>query len=162
MKPKTAPQPATPPSTPTVREFASGATRETDDYKLDYEGFISPLVTLRYAQYMDRHRIQPDGKLRGSDDWQRGIPLESYAKSLVRHVETLKLHHRGYSEYTYEPLEDALCAIIFNASGYLLEVLLGQNSIPAASVAAFASSAADEATLRNLAQTLAPPKYPET
>lgn len=157
MKPKATPQPSTPPSTPTVREFASGATRDVDNYKLDYEGFISPLVTLRYAQYMDRHRIQPDGKLRDSDNWQRGIPLESYAKSLVRHVETLKLHHRGHTNCATESLEDALCAIIFNASGYLLETLLAQN---VASAPGAVAPLSDEA-MRKLAQTLAPSRLPE-
>jgi len=30
--------------TGTIRQFTTGATRDTSDGKLDYEGFISPLV----------------------------------------------------------------------------------------------------------------------
>ncbi len=56
------------------REFISGATRNSEEGKLDYEGFLSPLALARYAQYMHRHRELEDGTLRASDNWQKGIP----------------------------------------------------------------------------------------
>ena len=68
-----------------VRTFDTGATRDTDDGKLDYEGFISPLVLERFARYMHTHRLQPDGTLRDSDNWQKGIPRDQYIKSAWRH-----------------------------------------------------------------------------
>ena len=102
-----------------IREFASGATRDSDDGKLDYEGFISPLVWHRFAQYMHKHRVQPDGSLRDSDNWQRGIPKEEYVKSLFRHFVDLWLLNRGFKSTTGQSLEDILCAIIFNAQGRL-------------------------------------------
>lgn len=100
-----------------MRTFDSGAVRHTDNGKLDFEGFLSPIVIQRYAEYLHVHRIQADGQLRASDNWQKGIPKDVYMKSLWRHFENLWLLHRGYD--CTESLEDALCAIMFNAMGYL-------------------------------------------
>lgn len=103
-----------------MRTFESGATRNDDNGKLDYEGFLSPWVLERYAQYMHKHRIQKDGELRASDNWQKGIPITEYMKSMFRHFMTAwKLHRKGVRG---TELEDALCAIIFNAMGYLHEL----------------------------------------
>ena len=104
-----------------MREFMTGATRETDVSKYDYEGFLSPLVLVRYGQYMDKHRVQADGKLRDSDNWQRGIPLDAYIKSAWRHFMDVWMEHRG--QPSREGLEDALCALMFNVMGYLHETL---------------------------------------
>ncbi len=104
-----------------IRRFDTGATRDTDDGKLDYEGFLSPLVLRRYAEYMHEHRYLRDGTVRTSDNWQKGIPLDAYMKSGWRHFMDWWLHHR--CEDGEGSLEDALCALIFNASGYLHELL---------------------------------------
>ncbi len=106
-----------------MREFATGATRNADADKYDYEGFLSPVVLERYAQYMHKHRKQADGQLRDSDNWQKGIPLEAYMKSLLRHVMDVWKEHRGHG--TAEGLQEALCATVFNSMGYLHEVLKG-------------------------------------
>jgi|SRR3989304_2499123 len=106
-----------------MREFTTGATRDNDNAKHDPEGFNSPLVELRFCEYMTKHRKQADGKLRNSDNWQKGIPLDAYMKSMMRHMQDVWLHHRGYSNKAKEPLEEALCALRFNINGYLLEVL---------------------------------------
>lgn len=106
-----------------IRKFNTGATRDLDDTKHDFEGFQSPLVNHRFAEYMTQHRVQKDGSIRASDNWQKGIPLEAYIKSLVRHVEDLRLHHDGFGPLATESLENSLCAIIFNANGYLFETL---------------------------------------
>ena len=104
-----------------IRVFKTGATRDTDNNKLDYEGFLSPIVLERYAQYMHKHRIQPDGKLRASDNWLKGIPKEEYIKSLFRHFMDLWKEHRGFK--SRDGIEDALCGMMFNTMGYLYEVL---------------------------------------
>ena len=104
-----------------MRTFDSGATRNDDQDKLDYEGFLSPLVLQRYAQYLHRHRLQADGKLRDSDNWQRGIPLSTYMKSMWRHFVDVWLHHRGYR--CDADREEALMALLFNVSGYAHELL---------------------------------------
>lgn len=120
-----------------MRTFESGATRDNDDDKLDYEGYFSPLVFRRYGEFMHSHQTQADGKKRDSDNWQKGIPLVTYMKSMWRHFVDVWTLHRNI------PIEDrilgpviseeadritvtkekALCAIIFNASGYLHELL---------------------------------------
>jgi len=101
-----------------VRLFKTGATRDSDESKLDYEGFLSPLVLERYARYMHSHRVQPDGKLRDSDNWQKGIPIFAYMKSMWRHFFSV---WRGYRDNAIP--EEELCALLFNAMGMLHEVL---------------------------------------
>ena len=108
-----------------MREFSTGATRDNEEGKYDYEGFYSPLVVKRFGQYMDKHRKQADGKLRDSDNWQKGIPKDAYIKSAWRHFMDLWLEHRGYK--SREGIEDALCALLFNIQGYLFEILKEKN-----------------------------------
>jgi hypothetical protein len=105
----------------TVRTFESGATRNLEADKFDFEGFLSPLVIEAYGRYMHANRVLPDGTLRESDNWQKGIPFVVYAKSLWRHFFAFWKAHRGYPDA--EGLEESLCAILFNASGYLHERL---------------------------------------
>ena len=109
-----------------IRTFETGATRDTDAGKHDYEGYLSPLVIERFGKYMTKHRIQTDGNVRDSDNWTKGIPKSEYLKSLWRHLVAVWKIHRGYGSRT--GLEDALCGIIFNANGYLFEVLREQNT----------------------------------
>ena len=111
-----------------MRQFNTGATRDTDAGKNDYEGFYSPLVVEAFGDYMNKHRVQADGKLRDSDNWQKGIPKDAYMKSLWRHFLDMWFMHRGYKRYdkvTKEELtmKEVLCAIIFNVQGYLFEIL---------------------------------------
>jgi hypothetical protein len=104
-----------------MRQFESGATRDTDDGKLDYEGFYSPIVMERFAQYMHKHRIQADGTQRDSDNWQKGIPRSAYMKSAWRHLMDVWKWHRGYG--AVDDVETAICAVIFNMQGMLFELL---------------------------------------
>lgn len=113
-----------------MRTFESGATRNTEDGKLDYEGFLSPLVLEGYAAYMQKHRTQADGTMRESDNWQKGIPLDVYRKSLIRHVMTAWMNWRGHPVPPEQvgvsvriPSElDTLYAILFNAMGMIHEL----------------------------------------
>ena len=103
-----------------MRQFDTGATRDEDQEKYDYEGFLHPLVLERYAEYMHKHRLQADGQLRASDNWQKGIPKDAYIKSAWRHFIDWWSEHRGRG--SREGIEDALCALLFNISGYLYEL----------------------------------------
>jgi len=103
-----------------MRTFPSGATRDTDGVKADYEGFLSPLVIRRFGAYMHRHRVQADGTPRASDNWQKGIPQDAYIQSAWRHFLDVWSAHRGD---TTVDIEDALCALFFNVQGYLHERL---------------------------------------
>lgn len=106
-----------------IRQFITGATRDSDADKIDFEGFLSPLVLQRYGEYMNRHRKQSDGTIRDSDNWQKGIPLAAYMKSLWRHLKDAWAAHRGYPTTSGEDIQEELCALIFNSSGYLHELL---------------------------------------
>jgi len=106
--------------------FDTGATRDDDTTKIDYEGFLSPLVLKRYAEYMESCRKQADGTVRASDNWQKGIPLDVYMKSMFRHFMEVWTLHRG--RIANEPIlvREALCALMFNVQGYLHESLKGR------------------------------------
>jgi len=109
-----------------MRLFKTGATRDTEEGKLDYEGATSAIVLKRCAEYSRKHRKTASGE-RPCDNWKKGMPRDAYLKSLCRHVMDVRLHHRGFSEEAVGELEDALCAVIFNASGYLHELLKGES-----------------------------------
>lgn len=103
-----------------MRKFITGATRDDADNKIDYEGFISPIVLERYGEYMLKHQVQADGQKRNSDNWQLGISKDVYLKSLLRHVMDVWKIHRGYKGR--DSIEEALCAVMFNTMGYLYEL----------------------------------------
>lgn len=110
-----------------TREFDTGATRDTDDGKLDYEGFLSPEALEEFASYMHKNRVQADGSVRDSDNWQKGIPLDAYMKSLLRHLmEVWIMHRRRGTDRGYDPehLVEHLCAALFNVQGYLHEMII--------------------------------------
>lgn len=107
-----------------MRQFETGATRNTDEGKYDYEAFMSPMVIERYAAYMHKNRIQANGQLRDGDNWQKGIPKNAYIKSAWRHFMDWWKEHRNIP--TQEGIEQALCAILFNVMGYLHEHLKEQ------------------------------------
>lgn len=120
------------PEKPSVREFETGATRSPLQGKFQYEGFLSPLVLKRYAEYMHKHRVQVDGNIRAADNWQKGMPKDSYMDSGLRHTMDWWLHHRGHPMQADEPLEEALCALMFNTMGYLYEVLKDKHALRSA------------------------------
>ena len=110
-----------------MREFDTGATRDTDEDKLDYEGYLSPLALERYASYLHAHRKQADGKMRDSDNWQKGLPIRECIKSMIRHVLDIWKLGRGYvvtdrKDGHYISMEEALCANIFNSFSILHEL----------------------------------------
>jgi hypothetical protein len=107
-----------------MRNFDTGATRNLDNEKIDYEGFMSPIVIESFGKYMHKHRVQADGKLRESDNWQKlfGEKHEDVCmKSMWRHFMDLWLFHRGYKGR--ETIEDAINGILFNAIAYQYKVL---------------------------------------
>jgi hypothetical protein len=115
-----------PPSEPSVtgRRFVSGAYRDADAGKPDYAGFLSPLVIQAYGEYMDRHRVQSDGRLRGSDNWKAGIPRDVYLSSAFRHFHDLWMEHEGYE--SRDGIGEALGGLLFNVMGYWHEHLKEQ------------------------------------
>ena len=111
-----------------MREFDTGATRNNADHKPDYEGFLSPLFLESYAQYMHKHRFQADGKVRDSDNWQKGIPIPVYIKSAWRHFIDLWFLIRGHKRYCLDDKHELdiieVCnALFFNIQGIAHETL---------------------------------------
>ena len=109
-----------------ARYFESGAYRDQNDDKLDYEGFLSPAVLTRYAEYMHKNRKQSDGNMRDADNWQRGIPRKVYMKSLWRHFMDMWTRHRKGATADDDEMQEVVCSVIFNAMGYLHEMLEGR------------------------------------
>lgn len=113
-------------SKPEIRKFETGATRDTVVGKLDYVRALSPIVLRRYVEYLDKHRLQPDGGMREFDNWKKGIPQETYHSSGGRHFFTSWLLFEDYEAFdNHGPVdeEDALCGQLFNTMGRLHEIL---------------------------------------
>ncbi len=114
-----------------MRKFDSGATRDDNMGKLDYEGFLSPIVLKRYAEYLNKHRVQSDGNLRDSDNWQGMFGEDHYKvciKSAFRHFMDWWTEHREDSGSDTE-IEEAICAVMFNAQAYLFKILKDKEPI---------------------------------
>lgn len=110
-----------------LRKFETGAIRDKEEGKLDYESFLSPLVMKAFATYMHFNRKLPDGTLRDGDNWQKGIPMDAYMKSGWRHFMDWWMWHRKF--HIKEGIVWALCGVIFNAQGYLHEILKNDPSL---------------------------------
>lgn len=110
------------------RTFESGAMRDSEDGKYDFEGFLSPQVLAEFAAYMHKNRFLKDGRVRDSDNWQGGMPRDVYMKSMLRHLMDLWLLHRGHPAVRPETgeqvsLGDTLGGLLFNLQGYWLQVI---------------------------------------
>jgi len=129
-----------------IRNFESGATRDTSKGKFEYYGFRHPLCEHSFAGYMHHHRKQADGSFRDADNWWKGWDKEISLKCMARHFEDLTALHAGYcvykervgdAEYTHilkpneQPFpnwrkvteEESCNAIRFNADAYKLDLL---------------------------------------
>lgn len=118
-----------------IQKFETGANRSADTGKYDFEGFLSPAVLERFGEYMHKHRHLPDGSMRDSDNWQRGIPKKNYVKSLIRHTFEMWQLWRGQTVIDKQTgmvvnVEDQLCAIMFNSMGLLHETLKEKSNDP--------------------------------
>jgi len=113
-------------SNPKIRQFDSGATRDTDENKPSYVKALSPIVLQGYVEYLGRHRLQSDGNLRDWDNWKKGIPQEVYLDGLGRHEMAVWLLCHGFpASDNHGPvtLLDSLYGVIFNSIGMAHEIL---------------------------------------
>lgn len=115
------------PAQPVKRVFDTGASRDADVHKLDFDGTLSPQVLERYAQYLLDHQVMADGSRRPMDNWQKGIPMASYVKSAWRHfIEWWKWTRSP--QIANKVIEEAACGILFNVMGWLHEHLKAKAS----------------------------------
>lgn len=120
------PKPKLKKTTPEIRQFETGATRDTDANKPSYVKALSPIALQYYVNYLGHHRVQSDGSLRDWDNWKKGIPQDVYLDGLGRHKMAVWLLCHGFpSSDNHGPvtLKDSLCGVIFNAMGMLHEIL---------------------------------------
>jgi len=115
-------------TTKTMRQFESGATRDTNDHpdKPSYYKALSPIVLREYVKYLGRHRTMPDGSKRDWDNWKNGIPIDVYMDGLLRHTMAVWLIQSGYRSFDNHgevTLKDSLNGIKFNVDGFLHEIL---------------------------------------
>jgi hypothetical protein len=111
-----------------TRVFNTGASRNSDEGKFDYDGFLSPTVLKSYAEYMHKMRYLEDGTMRDSDNWQKGIPKSQYMKSMWRHFMDVWTTRRDGttsdgSKVSPDDKIEQLNALLFNVMGLLHEEL---------------------------------------
>lgn len=96
------------------RKFDTGAVRDNDEGKEDYIETISWVAFKRYAQYMTSKKARY-----GSGNFKKGIPIESYEQSLVRHLQ--KYLANKYEGGNTEKDDDHISAMVFNLFGIMHE-----------------------------------------
>ena len=107
-----------------IRQFDTGATRDTDNGKYDYAKFFSPIVLEKFAEYMHKNRLQKDGTMRDGDNWKKGFGdnhLDVCMQSLSRHYMDLWHEHDGYK--SRDGIDDAICGVLFNVMAYYNKIL---------------------------------------
>jgi hypothetical protein len=113
--------------TTAYRKFETGADRDLADDKPQYAAIFPPELMRAYAQYILAKARRNDGSIRSCSNWQKGIPVDSYIDSLMRHLTDLRLVLRGFKvteRNGHEMTEKELaCAMVFNANGLLFEIL---------------------------------------
>ena len=97
-----------------MRRFKSGAIRDDDNGKEEYVETIAWRSLKRYAQYMTAKKSKY-----GQGNFKKGIPIESYENSLIRHIQ--KYLENKYENGTTENEEDHLSACAFNIFGIMFE-----------------------------------------
>lgn len=97
-----------------LTKFDTGAVRDTSSSKEDYIETTSWLALQAYANYMTSKATTY-----GSGNWRKGIPVKSYERSLMRHIQ--KYLANKYDNAGLEPNEDHLCAAMFNLMGLIHE-----------------------------------------
>jgi len=99
-----------------IRKFSTGAIRDSLKDKEDYTETISWSALKRFAVYMTGKKAKY-----GSGNFKKGIPIDSYEGSLIRHLQ--KYMENKYEDGIVETDEDHLSAILFNVFGIMHEEL---------------------------------------
>lgn len=97
-----------------ITTFSTGAIRDTQSGKTDFTETISFTAHNRYAKYMTKKKEKY-----GAGNFKKGIPIDSYEKSLLRHID--KYFRNKYENGNDEKDEDHLAAMRFNIDGIMHE-----------------------------------------
>lgn len=108
-----------------MRKFSTGAIRDDDENKINYEKGLSPIVLQCYGEFMRRHNAQVDGGHRDEGNWKKGFTRQSYMESKWRHfMKTWLLHDEFLFDPGYDKILESLCAEMFNTMGMMHVILL--------------------------------------
>lgn len=112
-----------------IREFETGATRDTAAGKFEYAGYLSPYFINAFGRYMNNHQQLPDGSRRACDNWQKGIPMDVYQHSMWRHFFDTWAVLRGCDVVDENgksvDLIESIMGLVFNLQGIVHETLKG-------------------------------------
>ena len=97
-----------------ITKFKTGAIRDAQVGKEDYIETISWTAMRRFAQYMTGKKAKY-----GQGNFKKGIPIESYEQSLMRHIQKYLVNK--YENGDLEKAEDHLSAMLFNVFGIIHE-----------------------------------------
>lgn len=97
-----------------MRTFNTGAVRDDETDKEDYVETISWIAMKRFARFMTAKKEKY-----GEGNFKKGIPISSYERSLMRHIQ--KYLENKYEGGTVEVEEDHLSACVFNLFGIMHE-----------------------------------------
>lgn len=111
---------------PIMREFDSGAKRDSDVGKINYLKALSPLVLQAYGEFMRKNNSQRDGEKREEDNWKKGMSKQSYMESKFRHFVTTWKIYDGFSN---DDIIESLLAELFNTIGLLHVLLLEKHNM---------------------------------
>ncbi len=104
-----------------MRKFNTGAVRDNEDGKIDFIETISYTAHARYAKYMTGKKATY-----GEGNFKKGIPIEAYEKSLMRHID--KYFRNKYEGGKDELDQDHLAAMRFNIDGIMHEEEVKKNN----------------------------------
>lgn len=114
-----------------IRQFDTGATRDTATGKFEYAGYLSPYFINAFGRYMNKHQTQANGERRACDNWQKGMPLDVYVQSAFRHFLDFWALSRGLvvtdEKGNDVDLHDAVMGLFFNIQGYWHECAKGED-----------------------------------
>ena len=109
-----------------LRNFDTGAIRDNDDSKINYQGALSPLVLEAYGAYIQKHSLLPDGTRRNNKNWQNLFGTHEEHRQVCiesawRHFIDLLMEHDGYD--SRDGLDEAIGGLLFNIQAYWFSVL---------------------------------------
>jgi hypothetical protein len=110
-----------------LRMSESGAIRNSDVGKINYQGALSPLILEAYGKYIEKHSLLPDGTRRNNKNWQKlfGTPEEHRQvciESAWRHFIDVLMEHDGYD--SRDGIDEALGGLMFNVQAYWFSLLI--------------------------------------
>lgn len=109
-----------------LRNFDTGAIRDNDENKINYQGALSPLVLEAYGAYIQKHSLLPDGTRRNNKNWQNLFGTHEEHRQVCiesawRHFIDLLMEHDGYN--SRDGLDEAIGGLMFNIQAYWFSVL---------------------------------------